>query len=68
MNIQEKTDNFTKDKGDDTMAASARNFVYEIKVSPTKQVEEPKVTKEFLEMCKKVAQKYPEKNGFKKQR
>lgn len=58
----------THTKGDDTMAASARNYVYEIKVDKNKQVEEPTITKELLNLCKTVAKKYPEKNAFIKQK
>lgn len=48
------------DKEDDTMAAIANNFVYEIKAN-NKAKEEKTVTKSFLAMCKEVSKKYPKK-------
>ena len=46
----------------DTMAAAARNYVYEVKVSNKKNTkQEAVISKEFLESCKKVAEKYRKK-------
>lgn len=51
----------SKDKGVDTMAATARNFVYEVKVNKKQELVEPTATKEFLKECKRVAEKYRKK-------
>lgn len=49
-------------KEGDTMAATARNFVYEIKIDKnTKDTKEPTVTKAFLKECKEIAEKYRKK-------
>ena len=51
----------TKERND-TMSATARNFVYEISVKDTKKVlAQPAASKKFLEDCKKVAEKYRKK-------
>jgi hypothetical protein len=41
------------------MSATAQNFVYEIKTSKDKPIKEQMVSKELLDLCKKVAEKYP---------
>lgn len=47
---------------DDTMAATAKNFVYEVKATDSKRIiSQPAVSKAFLQECKKVAQKYQKK-------
>lgn len=46
---------------DDTMAAVGKNFVYEMKVNKENPKKEPVISKELLELCKKVANKYPRK-------
>lgn len=52
-----------KKKGEDTMSATARNFVYEVKTKDSKKIlAQPAVSKSFLEDCKKVAQKYRKKD------
>lgn len=49
-------------EGNDTMSATARNFVYEISAKDTKKVlAQPAASKKFLEDCKKVAEKYRKK-------
>ena len=49
-------------KEEDTMAATARNFVYEVKAKEGKKIlAQPAASKSFLEDCKKVAQKYRRK-------
>lgn len=46
----------------DTMAATARNFVFEVKnASESSAKREAVISKEFLEDCKKVAEKYRKK-------
>ena len=48
-----------KTKEEDTMSATARNFVYEVKTKDSKKIlTQPAASKTFLEECKKVAQKY----------
>jgi len=60
-------ENSTKETGDtkegnDTMSATARNFVYEISAKDTKKVlAQPAASKKFLDDCKKVAEKYRKK-------
>lgn len=52
-----------KTKEEDTMSATARNFVYEVKAKDSKKIlSQPAVSKSFLEDCKKVAQKYRKKS------
>lgn len=52
----------TKERND-TMSATARNFVYEISSKDTKKVlAQPAASKKFLEDCKKVAEKYRKKD------
>lgn len=47
---------------EDTMAAIAKNYVYEVKTADSKRIiEQPAVSKSFLKDCKKVAQKYQKK-------
>lgn len=58
MNENDKK-HITKDEGDDTMAAAAQNYVYEIKIDKNKENNEKLISKELLELCKKVAEKYP---------
>lgn len=49
-------------KEESTMAAAAKNFVYEVSAKEFKKVEStPSITKEFIEECKKVAEKYRKK-------
>ena len=49
-------------KEEDTMSATARNHVYEVKNRDCKKIlAQPAVSKAFLEDCKKVAQKYRKK-------
>ena len=44
------------------MAATAKNFVYEVKATDSKRIiSQPAVSKAFLQECKKVAQKYQKK-------
>lgn len=44
------------------MSATARNFVYEVKARDGKKIlAQSAASKEFLEDCKKVAQKYRKK-------
>lgn len=46
------------------MSATARNFVYEVSAKDVKKVlEQPAVSKEFLDECKKVAEKYRKKDN-----
>lgn len=46
-------------KEEDTMSATARNFVYEVKAKDSKKIlQQPAASKAFLEECKKVAQQY----------
>ena len=50
------------DKEEDTVAATAKNFVYEIKAKEAKKIlAQPPVSKEFVDNCKKVARKYRKK-------
>ena len=45
-----------------TMAATVKNYVYEVKSADSKRIlEQPAVSKSFLKECKKVAQKYRKK-------
>ena len=45
-----------------TMAATLKNYVYEVKSADSKRIlEQPAVSKSFLKECKKVAQKYRKK-------
>ena len=47
----------TKEEG--TMAATAKNYAYEVRAKEGKKImAQPAVSKAFLEDCKKVAQKY----------
>lgn len=49
-------------EGNDTMSATARNFVYEISKKDSKKVlMQPAASKKFLDDCKKVAEKYRKK-------
>lgn len=62
--MKEQKNNMAKGntKEGDTMAATARNFVYEIKMDKNrKNVEEPTVSEEFLKECRKIAEKYRKK-------
>lgn len=49
----------TNDEWDDTMAEATQNYVYEIKIDKNKEKNEKLISKELLELCKKVAEKYP---------
>lgn len=54
-------DERTKEE-EDTMAAMAKNYVYEVKALDGKKIlSQPAVSKDFLDDCKKVAQKYRKK-------
>ena len=45
-----------------TMAATVKNYVYEVKGADSKRIlEQPTVSKSFLTECKKIAQKYRKK-------
>lgn len=48
-------------KEDDTMAATTRNYVYEIKVNQKNQKNEKTISKSLLAMCKEVSSKYPKR-------
>lgn len=49
-------------KEEDTMAATAKNFVYEVKPVDSKRIiAQPAVSEAFLKDCKKVANKYRKK-------
>ena len=67
VNIYDKSnkDEYQKNKHakeEDNMSATARNFVYEVKARDGKKIlAQPAASKEFLEDCKKVAQKYRKK-------
>lgn len=59
--MKRNSENDTKE-GNDTMSATAKNFVYEISAKDTKKVlAQPAASKKFLEECKKVAEKYRKK-------
>lgn len=46
------------------MSATARNFVYEVSAKDVKKVlDQPPVSKEFLDECKRVAEKYRKKDN-----
>ena len=52
--------NNSKEEG--TMAATVRNYAYEVRVKESKKImAQPAVSKAFLDDCKKVAQKYRKK-------
>ena len=58
MNETERLSEFTKEEGD-TMSATAKNYVYELKHTDSKKVlAQPAASKSFLKTCKEVAQKY----------
>lgn len=49
-------------KEEDTMAATVKNYAYEVKADEGKKIlEQPAVSKAFLKECRKVAQKYRKK-------
>lgn len=61
MSEKEKTVNKRKE-GDDTMAATTKNYVYEVKCTDSKKIiAQPAASKAFLEKCKQVAKKYQKK-------
>lgn len=56
---KQKRNKFTKEERNDTMTATTQNFLYEIKVDKNKEKNEKLISKELLELCQKVAEKYP---------
>lgn len=51
-----------KNKEEGTMAATVRNYAYEVRANDGKKIMAQKpVSKAFLDECKKVAQKYRKK-------
>ncbi len=44
------------------MAATVKNYVYEVDSKEEKIMSQPSISKSFVEECKKVAQKYCIKN------
>ena len=54
--------NKEKNKEEGTMAATVKNYAYEVKAQDGKKImAQPAVSKAFLNDCKKVAQKYRKK-------
>lgn len=57
---QKKKEHNTKEEG--TMAATVKNYAYVVKANDAKKImAQPAVSKDFLEECKRVAQKYRRK-------